>query len=509
MELVLGEGFGLFGGTRMGRMTLAGNKKILVGLTGNTIGLVLAWPLAMAAILVPEHFLGIRLVAWGFVAYRIWKQPLEGLLLLAFFTPLFDNFGVIPIDFSLRPIGIPTSTSHDQLSSVFFSIKPVQLITLLLIGSLAIRRRLFFKDPLDWLVVASLIGMLGISVLAGAYSDDPLKAFRVSFNFAIIIALCKVLMSMLDRRELFWKILWCYFGGVVFLCLVHTVNYFSTLSLFGLEIVHFNNHFGFLLSMSFPLELFLLCTASNLPSRLGYLGLLLFSFFCMALTLSRAALYSTAIGTVLFLILVYARSPANRRSKILGLALGAFSALAVPALLYEFVVGRNKTLSLFSGRSKLSSFTKLFDPSYWRHSIFLDPNGGMFGERFVQLGMVKKLFLQHWLFGEGWTNRVISFHGLAYTMLTGTGAVGFSLFAFFMYWTFRALWRISKRDPNPSSSILALALFCSLTVWMLHCLLETYFLQFHIWLILAMILAYIKLIRGSGEALQAHVAERS
>ena len=468
-------------------------------------GMVVAWLMAVAAILAPEHHLGIRLVGWLFIAYRISKEPLEGLLLLAFFTPLFENMGVIPIGFSFKPIAVPSSNSPDPLSSVFFSIKPVQLITLLLIGSLAFRKKLFFKDPLDWLVVASLIGILAISLFSGAYSEDPLKAFRVSFNFAMLIVLCKVLMSVIDQKELFWKILWYYFGGVVFLCGVNTINYFSSLSLFGIEIVHFNNHFSFLLSMSFPLGLFLLFTADKAYAKLGYAALLILTFFCTVLTLSRAALYSTVLGMILFFSLVFRRSPAEQRRKIVGRAIAVFLVLALPAGIYEILMGGNKALSLFSGmflgRGKLSSLFKLFDPAYWRYCIFVDPNGGMFGERFVQLRLVKKLFLGHWLFGEGWTNRVISFHGLFYTMLTGTGLIGFALFIYFLYWTFTTLWKTFQRDTDPVTGLLATAFFCSLCDWMLHCLMETYFLQFHIWLVLAMVLSYIKLkLRSSAPA---------
>ncbi len=468
-----------------------------------TVELAIAWLLAVSAILVPEQYLGLRAVGWAFIAFRICKHPLEGLLLLAFFTPLFENMGIIPIGFALKPLA---ESSQNSMSSslVFFSIKPVQLITLLLIGSLSWRKKLFFKDPLDWLVVASLIGILAISLFSGARSEDPLKAFRVSFNFAMLIILCKVLMSMIDRKELFVELLHYYFGGIVFLCIVNTINYFSTWSLFGIECVRFNNHFSFLLSMSFPLGLFLLFTAREGRAKAGYLAILLLSFFCIVLTLSRAAMYSAAIGIMLFIALAWMLSAAENKRQILKKAAMGFFALALPAIVYEIIMGGNKALSLFSGtfsgEGKLSSFFRLFNLAYWKHSIFEDPNGGMFGERFVQLHYVKELFLAHWAFGEGWTNRVISFHGLFYTMLTGTGIIGFALFLCFLFWTFRTLFKTICRNEDAAFRLLGIALFCALCDWMLHCLLETYFLQFHIWLALALVLAYIKLTPHAPDA---------
>ncbi len=459
-------------------------------------GLMLGWLAAVAAILAPELSLGIRLAGWLFAAWRVFKNPQEGLLLLAFFTPLFDNFGVVPIGFSLKPIAVPVSHGTSSLADVFFSVKPVQIIMLLLIGALCVRKKLFFKDPLDWLVVGSLIGILAISLIAGAYSEDPLKAFRVNVNFALLIVLCKVLMSMIDGKEIIWKILKYYFFGVVFLCLVHAANMAFGWMLFAQE-TRFNNHFGFLLSMSFPLGLCMLFTARNIAARLWYFGVLLLAFFCTVLTLSRSSLYGSVIGMAIFLGVFLARSGTLQRRRVYGLIGTAALLIVVPVILYESLPGITDATSLLGG--KLSSFFRLLDWEYWRYAMFEDPNGGMFGRRFVQLREVQEIFTQHWLFGEGWTNRVISFHGLFYTVLTGTGLAGFLLFVYFLYRMFRTLWKIPRRDPDPATRVLAIALFCSLADWMLHCLLDTYFLQFHIWLILAMSLAYMKLILRSND----------
>lgn len=470
------------------------------------IGLAALWLLAVAAILSPEQYPWVRLAGWAFAAYRIWKQPVEGLFLLAFFAPLFDNFGVVPIGFSLKPVDMPGGANQHALASVFFSLKPVQFITLLLIGSLTLRKKLFFKDSLDWVVVGSLIGIWAISLLAGAYSEDPLKAFRVNFNFALLIVLCKVLMSMLDRRELFWKILHFYFLGVVFLCLIHAGNHVWDARWFNQE-TRFNNHFGFLLSMSFPLGICVLFHARKLPAKAWYLGVLVLAFFCTVLSLSRSSLYGSVFGMVLFLGLFFVRSSGETRRKILRLV-GVMAILVLStALVYDHLPGTDDAHSLFRTGSqdsgKLTTFFKVFDLQYMKHSVFEDPNGGMFGERFVQLRSVKELFLAHPFFGEGWTNRVISFHGLFYTMLTGTGLAGFSLFIYFLYRLFRALWRALKRDPDAATAVLGIALFCSLTDWLLHCLMDTYFLQFHIWLMLAMALSYIKLVFRTDELVKA------
>ena len=299
---------------------------------------------------------------------------------------------------------------------------------------------------------------------------------------------------MIDRRELFGEILGVYFLGVIFLCLVHTANTLGGFSWFAQD-TRFNNHFGFQLSMSFPLVLCLLLTVRRPLERLWCLGILALGIFCVVLSLSRSSMYGSLIGMSIFLILIFGNSPREQRRRILMFALGGLFLIAVCVAIYEGIYGGDDTTSLFRG--KLISFFKMFDLAYWRHSILEDPNGGMFGIRFVQLREIKRMFLEHWLFGEGWTNRVISFHGLYYTMLTGTGLVGFSLFVYFMYRMFRALGKAFRRDPDPSTKALGIALFSALAIWMVHCLMDTYFLQFHIWLILAMGLAYIKMMSGA------------
>ena len=454
--------------------------------------------MATVAILVPEQYLWIRAMGWIFVGYRTWKQPEEGLLFLAFFAPLFNNFGVVPIGFTLKPMEVPTSVTQHTLESVFFSIKPVHIITIFLIVALSVRKKLFFKDPLDWVVVGSLIGIFAISLFSGAYSEDPLKAFRVSFNFALLIVLCKVLMSMIDRRELFWRILHCYFLGVVFLCLVHMADTLGGFTWFAQD-TRFNNHFGFQISMSLPLVLCFLLTPRKPSEKFWYLGVLALGIFCILLSLSRSSMYGSLIGMAVFLGFLFATGQKELRRKILWFALFGVVWIGVSMAVYESIYGGNVTTSLFRG--KLVSFFKMFHPSYWRHAVLEDPNGGMFGERFVQLRAIKKLFLAHWAFGEGWTNRVISFHGLFYTMLTGTGLAGFALFVYFMYRMFRALGNAVRRDPDVATKALGIALFSALVTWMVHCLMDTYFLQFHIWLILAMSLAYIKLMLRSQVSL--------
>lgn len=454
-----------------------------------------AWLLAAAAILAPEQYLAVRALGWGFAAYRILKQPQEGLFFLAFFTPLFNNFGVVPIDFFLRPIQIPGPATQHTLASVFFSIKPVHIITILLIVSLSVRKRLFFKDTLDWAVVGSLIGIFAISILSGAYGPDPLKAFRVSFNFALLIVLCKVLMSMIDRRDILWDILRYYFLGVVFLCVVHMANTLGGFAWFGQD-TRFNNHFGFQLSMSMPLILCLMLTAPRALDKVWYLGVLSTGIFCVLLSLSRSSMYSSLMGMIFFFILLLVNVDHRQKVRVLKFALVGILLISACVAMYEGMYGGSEFTSLFRG--KLISFFSMFDLTYWKHSIREDPNGGMFGERFVQLRFVKQLFLQRWAFGEGWTNRVISFHGLFYTMLTGTGLLGFSLFVYFLYRMFRALGRALVRDTDATTKMLGVAMFSSLAIWILHCLLDTYFLQFHIWLVLAMALAYIKLILRPG-----------
>ena len=142
------------------------------------------------------------------------------------------------------------------------------------------------------------------------------------------------------------------------------------------------------------------------------------------------------------------------------------------------------TKGLFGQR--IRTLKRLLIPEYWSYTIHDVKNFGFLGfQRLTQFGELSKILKVHPVWGVGLIHSVTDFHSLFLTILAGTGFVGLFLFLFFLFSWARKLVVPHLHHDKDGLYLYRVGALCACLVWVLYSFMESFVVQFHIWIMLA------------------------
>ena len=374
----------------------------------------------------------------------------------------------------------------DFLPHLFFTVKHFQIAIMLLALTCFFRGKLSFKAHnlarfgkifLPWLLI------LLISTLAVLRGDQLTRVFKINGNILSCVLSALLLMATVkvSKENVSNAILFFLFGVCLRVSLAALtqagIRYY-----FPIEGLFYNNHIGFLCATT------LFLTLPFLILKRGWFGQVLCWFtlglVCTGLLMScsRTGWFSFLISYFLFSTLFFSLQESNpslkstwkTREFLIGTALMFTVILFLGSFMSRDVIDR------------VFALQRLFDRQFWNYTFHTD-NFGFFGfHRLHQFITIVKIMKQSHLLGIGFTQEVTDFHSLYLTILGGTGVLGLCLFCIFISNWLKPLYRVIFQPDRDGFNIMRIGVLSAFVAWLVYSLMETFVVQFHIWLIVAL-----------------------
>lgn len=328
-----------------------------------------------------------------------------------------------------------------------------------------------FMTLLIWLMI------LAISFIAGYFGPHTKRVFMMNFNILSLWCVAAVLFVQIGSHEVVIKALSFFLLGAVTRSLLAILPSFPYAAFS--EIILYNNHISFLANTALFITSAFLMHEKNWLKKSVYAGIA----FCLVLTIilscSRTAwmslLITSAIAIYLFHQMNLKRTVIHQRtnSKLFFVLCGLlFLTLLTTTMIYNRPVF-----------SRIIDFGRLGQSNYWEYTFNDHENFGFLGiYRLRQFQTLWDIFRAHPLIGIGFTRDVTDFHSIYFTVLGGTGALGFGLFILFCYlWIKNLLAKMFSLDDG--LNLFRLGVLLAFLVWLLHSMMESFLIQFHVWVI--------------------------
>ncbi len=237
-----------------------------------------------------------------------------------------------------------------------------------------------------------------------------------------------------------------------------------------------NNHLGFLCAIT----LFYAFHRSDVKNpwwkTLLITGATLITFAGLFASLSRTAWFSFVFSFFIYLFVVHTRKQTCADRNI-------HRAFFRYVLILFVLLGMMLCMSNHPVMERVYNLPQLLDLHYWQYTIHDKGNFGFLGAlRLRDLTTIREILSQTPIFGIGFLRKVVDMHGFFWVILGATGLMGFTFFSLFIIQVLKKLWEFIWGENRLESIYLACAVFSSIIVWLTASLLETYFLQFFIWL---------------------------
>ena len=322
--------------------------------------------------------------------------------------------------------------------------------------------------------------MLGIGLLGTFQLAEPEKSFRIIRNLILVTGLMTFWSSLLPEAEseasavILDRGFQFYLAGTAIKVIGGALNTIFKTQYLGMDLIH-NNHIGMLCAMSIFYALALQSQPQPLSRRLFYLLITVVLLGGLVASCSRTAWFSFLGSYLIYSWLIH------HKKRQLDLARECRAKRSTPVLLFLAIAA---LLSFVNDDilSRLKNLPQLLDPAYWQYTLHDQQNFGFLGiYRLRDLRELKAVFLQHPFFGAGFPTQVVDMHGLYFTFLAATGSLGLLLFLFCQGSVLRQLGRGIFQDSGSRTLFLKISCFCALTTWGFGSLMETYFLQFFLW----------------------------
>lgn len=433
-------------------------------------GTLFQWGIFLSSIVVSIIFqkhLFVGKFGWLFLALLSAVEPKFAVYAVFFFSAFFHSTGFLP--------------------HLFFTIKHFHVAVGLLFVILLIRSELFSRIKSTYksaaiLLVPWMLLILTSSVASLFWDQAPaMRAFLTNANVFSLVLSAAFLVCVISERQVIINGLFVFTFGValrVFLSMpLHIADQFY----FG-EDISFNNHIGFL-SASSIFILFSLALSAQPKYRISYYSvssaLLLWIFAGLILSCSRTGWIAFCVSFTIFIFFFnrMRTSPSVRDSVvsryfILGALIVLFGMILASFFISQDVHGR---ISAFSNFARLD---------YWKQ-ILTDQNFGCFGFfRMHQFISIKELLKTNWLMGVGFGRQITDFHSLYLTVLGGTGVIGLVIFlTFVIKWSRLLIDELHTMDDG--CNLFRLGVFSAFVVWLVYSFMETFIVQFNIWMLFA------------------------
>lgn len=251
------------------------------------------------------------------------------------------------------------------------------------------------------------------------------------------------------------------------------------------EPILYNNHLGFYCTTALFCLLPCTVTAKDRLIKSYFVIAFCFLFFVLLLTGSRTGYISFFGGLISFVMIqrwLRKKRLAGGEQKsvwllLLSICLGSVVILLILGYLFPF----GFLFPIIS--SRLWMALAVFDP--WQWQFLGTQNFGFLGHyRMEQFQVLHEIVKQHLILGIGLVRRTTDFHSLYFTLLGGTGLTGLLTFIIFcVSWIGQGFHAMVVNDGK--ANVFRVALLSWMVSWLLYSFTETFFLQFHIWVIIA------------------------
>lgn len=115
-------------------------------------------------------------------------------------------------------------------------------------------------------------------------------------------------------------------------------------------------------------------------------------------------------------------------------------------------------------------------------------NFGFLGHfRLVQYKELLQILKKHLFFGVGFLHRVVDFHGFYFMVLGATGLLGLLLLLLFNGNLLCRVWGVMQSPRCADFHIIGLSTLCTILAWCIISITETFFLQFAVWINVAVV----------------------
>ena len=368
----------------------------------------------------------------------------------------------------------------------WFTLKYFHIVILLTI-IVRMMNGVFHKDLIRGLkskkIYYAIFAILFIGVVNFSRLGLPLSSLRTPGNLTLVLCMIIYLTGLVlnqwhngNRDIIKLSGNWMVYGAATQI-VVAFWNMQLHSDFLRLSLPH-NNHLGILSSFCVMFALSSYINAKTSYNRLFRLFILGVLFCGLIASLSRTAWFTFWFSFFLYLFLIdlhlktyKSTSPQIKRRVIIGL----FIFLLMSLIIFDRAVFE-----------RFTTLPQLLDMNYWKYTLADQKNFGFLGV--LRLRDLKSLYaiLSRELFlGTGFIRKTVDMHGFYMVVLGSTGAVGFSLFIYFLYNLLRSLWKILWINDQ-KSAVLKVVVFGVIFIWVLGSFMETYFLQFFIWTNVAM-----------------------
>ena len=251
--------------------------------------------------------------------------------------------------------------------------------------------------------------------------------------------------------------------------LYFNTGYFDNISLFH------NNHLGFFCNLAFFHTLVLLGIENDLKKKILNFILVFILFLGIISSCSRTTWISFFIVFILFMAKIYYLRKVNRVDSF-WLHKKGFLVFCVMVI---------AVLCFFSDNiwERFYNLPQLIDPEYWRYTLNDHQNFGFLGiYRMRDLDLFLENMKNHFILGVGFSREIRDMHGLHFVILAGSGILGYTFFLIFLIRYFLRLQKIVNTTSNQVIIYIAIACQSTWLVWIFTSIMETFILQFSLWI---------------------------
>lgn len=246
---------------------------------------------------------------------------------------------------------------------------------------------------------------------------------------------------------------------------------YSLMPLWKTDVLH-NNHLGILVAIGLWYALYFFGHPSRNLSHIVSSITVIFLFAVLLVTCSRTAWIS-------FLLVVPFWVSEAKKSGVCSRGLRAAPLLTL--ILVLLTVGLCASNEFI--RARVIKLPEILNLSYWQYTLQDHQNFGFLGIfRLRDLHELKEIFLVNPLTGAGFIPKVVDIHGFYFLLIAASGLSGFFSFCVFLFRLITGLKHSTFLKPPGRESTLAAVSLCAILTWSFSLIMESYFVQFFVWL---------------------------
>ncbi|GEM_PF-6091788 len=315
-----------------------------------------------------------------------------------------------------------------------------------------------------WLIY----GVWVLAALAGLFPPS-IKALKISLNWMFVLGFTIYLLGFLkERPELLKKSLFFFLCGIVVQCLIGYFNLATGRNWLEMSIIH-NNHLSLLLCFGLFYSLWLFLEEDRKIRGSVFLAAISLMFVTLGLSLSRTGWLSFLLNFILFAGFIASNGDVPGKVKRrLAVVVGLFVLATACCVIRHDFCERFFSVGCF-----------LTGKDVYKHGGFFSRFRPELMERVLSVPIPRLVF------GSGFLHWITDIHSLYLVFFAASGAIGLVLFVAFVSNLFIRSFFLVDQSLNWRSRIFRLSVFCTVSSWVLTSVMTTLFLQFYIWLSLA------------------------